>query len=177
MSDNSNVKYRGLTPEEVAESRRKYGENILTPPKRDSVFKLFLKKFNDPLIITLLVAGALSIGISCYEHYGLGKGLDVFMEPTGIFAAIFLATGLGFFFEYKAEKEFSILNKVNDDEPVQVIRGGNATSIPRREVVVGDIIVLSTGEEIPADARLLEAMRLSVDESPLTGLHRRTDLP
>ena len=169
MSDNSNVKYRGLTPEEVAESRRKYGENILTPPKRDSVFKLFLKKFNDPLIITLLVAGALSIGISCYEHYGLGKGLDVFMEPTGIFAAIFLATGLGFFFEYKAEKEFSILNKVNDDEPVQVIRGGNATSIPRREVVVGDIIVLSTGEEIPADARLLEAMRLSVDESTLTG--------
>ncbi len=100
---NRRAKYRGLTAEEVEESRRKHGVNVLTPPERESVFKLFLRKFNDPLIIILLIAGALSIGISCYEYYCLHHTARVFMEPVGIFAAILLATGLGFIFEYKAE--------------------------------------------------------------------------
>lgn len=97
----------GLTDAQVAQSREKNGANILTPPKKDSLFKKFLEKFGDPLIIILLVAGALSIGISCYEYFGLGKDAGVFFEPIGIFIAILLATGLAFIFELKADKEFS----------------------------------------------------------------------
>ena len=164
----SQQSYRGLSPREVEESRAKYGVNILTPPKKKSVLTLFLAKFRDPLIIILLIAGALSIGISMYEYYGLGKGYDVFIEPIGIFAAIILATGLGFYFEYRAEKEFAVLNRMTDDEPVQAIRSGNPTTVARKDIVVGDIIMLQTGEEVPADARLLESTRLSVDESTLT---------
>ena len=118
--------HQGLTPEQVLRSREKYGANILTPAKKESPWKAFLQKFRDPLIIILLVAGTLSIGISVYEYYGLGKGATVFFEPIGIIMAILLATGLAFIFEYKAEKEFAILNKVNDDEPVQVVRGGDS---------------------------------------------------
>ena len=162
-------KYRGLTAAEVEESRRLHGTNLLTPPERESLLKLFLEKFRDPLIIILLIAGVLSIVISFYEYYGLGESKQVFIEPVGIFMAIILATGLGFYFEYKAEQEFAVLNRMSDDEPVMVVRDGNTTTVARREVVVGDIVVLQTGEEIPADCQLLEAMRLSVDESTLTG--------
>lgn len=163
-------KYIGLTDKEVAESRASWGANVLTPAAKDPLWKLFLEKFRDPLILILLVAGVLSIGISCYEYWGHGQGAGVFFEPIGIFAAIILATGLSFYFELRADREFAILNKVNDDEPVKVIRnGGIITAIPRRDVVVGDIVVLDTGEEIPADAELLSATSLSVDESTLTG--------
>ena len=162
-------KYRGLTAAEVEESRRLHGTNLLTPPERESLLKLFLEKFRDPLIIILLIAGVLSIAISFYEYYGLGESKQVFIEPVGIFMAIILATGLGFYFEYKAEQEFAVLNRMSDDEPVMVVRDGNTTTVARRDVVVGDIVVLQTGEEIPADCQLLEAMRLSVDESTLTG--------
>ena len=162
-------KYRGLTAAEVEESRRLHGTNLLTPPERESLLKLFLEKFRDPLIIILLIAGVLSVAISFYEYYGLGESKQVFIEPVGIFMAIILATGLGFYFEYKAEQEFAVLNRMSDDEPVMVVRDGNTTTVARREVVVGDIVILQTGEEIPADCQLLEAMRLSVDESTLTG--------
>lgn len=161
--------YIGLTAREVAQSRSKYGENVLTPPAKAPLWLQFLDKFRDPLIIILLIAGALSILISCYEYFGLGDGPTVFFEPVGIFVAIMLATGLSFYFEYQADKEFAILNKVNDDEPVEVIRDSNTTQIPRREVVVGDIVVINTGEEIPADGELIEATLLNVDESTLTG--------
>ncbi len=161
--------FKGLTPQEVADSRQKHGENVLTPAKKSSVWTLFLEKFKDPLIIILIIAGFLSIGIACYEWFGLGHGAEVFFEPVGIFVAIFLATGVAFFFEREADKQFSILNKVNDDALVEVIRDGNVTAIPKREVVVGDIVVLPTGAEIPADGELLEAVSLSVDESSLTG--------
>ena len=161
--------YTGLTAREVAQSRSKYGENVLTPPAKAPLWLQFLDKFRDPLIIILLIAGALSILISCYEYFGLGDGPTVFFEPMGIFVAIMLATGLSFYFEYQADKEFAILNKVNDDEPVEVIRDSNTTLIPRREVVVGDIVVINTGEEIPADGELIEATLLNVDESTLTG--------
>lgn len=161
--------YTGLTAREVAQSRSKYGENVLTPPAKAPLWLQFLDKFRDPLIIILLIAGALSILISCYEYFALGDGPTVFFEPVGIFVAIMLATGLSFYFEYQADKEFAILNKVNDDEPVEVIRDSNTTLIPRREVVVGDIVVINTGEEIPADGELIEATLLNVDESTLTG--------
>lgn len=161
--------YTGLTPQEVAENRKKYGENILTPPEKDPLWRQFLEKFHEPLIIILLVAGLLSVGIACYEHYGLDKGGEVFFEPVGIFVAIMLATGLSFYFEWQANKEFAILNQVNDDEPVEVIRQGNTTMIPRRELVVEDVVVLNIGMEVPADAVLLTSTSLQIDESTLTG--------
>ena len=161
--------YQGLTEAEVLKSREKHGVNILTPPEKESLFSKFLEKFEDPLIRILLVAGVLSIGISCYEYWGLGEGWAVFFEPIGIFVAILLATGLSFYFELVADKEFSILNQVNDDEPVKVIRNGNTIEVPKKDIVVGDIVILSTGDEIPADGELLEAISLSVDESTLTG--------
>ena len=161
--------YTGLTAAQVAESRAKYGENVLTPPAKEPLWRQFLDKFRDPLIIILLIAGVLSIVISCYEYFCMDDGMTIFFEPVGIFVAIMLATGLAFYFEYQADKEFAILNKVNDDEPVEVIRDANTTQIPRRDVVVGDIVLINTGEEIPADGELIEATLLHVDESTLTG--------
>ena len=161
--------YTGLTDAQVLESRRKNGANVLTPPEKEPLWKQFLEKFGDPLIIILMIAGALSIGISCYEFFGLGQGAAVFFEPVGIFVAILLATGLAFYFELQADKEFTILNQVNDDEPVEVFRNGNTTQIPRKDIVVGDIVILNTGEEVPADSELLVATSLHMDESTLTG--------
>lgn len=161
--------YTGLTDAEVLESRRKNGVNVLTPPEKDPWWKEFLDKFSDPLIIILLVAGVLSIGISFYEFFGLGQDWKVFFEPIGIFVAIGLATTLAFIFEQRANKAFQILNQVNDDELVEVMRNGTTTTIPRKEVVVGDIVIINTGDEIPADGELLDAVTLSIDESTLTG--------
>lgn len=161
--------YRGLTDAEVLESRRKNGVNVLTPPEKDPWWKEFLDKFSDPLIIILLVAGVLSVGISFYEYFGLGQDWKVFFEPIGIFVAIGLATTLAFIFEQRANKAFQILNQVNDDELVEVMRNGTITTIPRKDVVVNDIIILNTGDEIPADGELIDAVSLSVDESTLTG--------
>lgn len=166
---NKKLNFTGLTDSEVLKSRQEHGVNLLTPAEKESVWKQFLQKFSDPLIIILLVAGVLSVAISIYEYVSLGKGADVFFEPIGIFAAILLATGLGFYFEYKADKEFALLNQVNDDEPVQVMRNGKITEIPKKDVVVGDIVILNTGNEVPADGKLLEAVALNIDESTLTG--------
>lgn len=161
--------YTGLSNEEVIRSREQYGSNVLTQLEKSPWWVKFLQKFTDPLIIILLVAGLLSIGISFYEYFGLHESLDVFFEPVGIFIAILLATGLAFLFEYKADKEFSILNKVNDDELVTVIREGHHRQIAKKDVVLGDIVVIGTGDEIPADGELLESVLLNVDESSLTG--------
>ena len=161
--------HTGLTDAQVQESRLKHGANVLTPPAKEPLWKQLLEKFTEPLIIVLLIAGFASVGISLYEYFILASGPQVFFEPVGIFIAIFLATGLAFYFELQADKEFSILNQVNDDEPVEVIRNGSVTQVPRRDIVVGDVVVLNTGEEIPADGQLLEAVSLSVDESTLTG--------
>ncbi|MDE7443833.1 MAG: haloacid dehalogenase, partial [Muribaculaceae bacterium] len=161
--------YSGLTDAEVAESRQQHGPNILTPPKKASLWRQFLEKFNDPLIIILLIAGVLSVGISIFEYYKLYASAGLFFEPIGIFAAIILAPGMAFIFEARAGKAFDILNQVNDDEPVQVIRNGAVTEIPKKDVVVGDICILNTGDEVPADGELLEATMLSIDESSLTG--------
>jgi len=162
-------KIKGLTEAEAVRSREQYGSNILTPPAKEPLWKKFLQKFKDPLIIILLIAGTLSICISIYECVGLHLGLQVFFEPVGIFMAILLATGLGFYFEMKADKEFELLNQVNDDEPVEVIRDGFATRVVKKDIVVGDVVILNTGNEVPADGELLEAVTLSIDESSLTG--------
>lgn len=151
----------GLNDKQVLESRQKYGENLLTPPKRPSLWKLYLEKFEDPVVRVLLVAAAFSLLIS-FMH-------NEYAETLGIFFAIFLATGIGFYFEYDANKKFDLLNAVNEETLVKVIRNGKVHEIPRKEVVVGDIIVLETGEEIPADGELLEAISLQVNESNLTG--------
>ena len=159
----------GLTDIQVQESRARYGANVLTPPARTPWWREFIDKFSDPLIIILLVAGALSVGISFYEYFGLGHDWKVYFEPIGIFIAIGLATTLAFIFEQRANKAFRILNQVNDDESVEVIRDGVATTIPRRDIVVGDIVIINTGDEIVADGELLDAVTLSIDESTLTG--------
>jgi Ca2+-transporting ATPase len=164
-----NHHYTGLTDEQVLESRRLHGENILTPPEKESLWKLFLEKFTDPIIVILLVALALSIGVSCYEFFSGHATASVFFEPAGILVAVLLATVIGFLFELSANKKFEVLNKVNDDVFVKVIRGGNVREIPRREVVVGDVVILEAGEEVAADGELLEAVSLQINESTLTG--------
>ena len=162
MSQNTNKpQLTGLSENEVLASRRKHGENLLTPPKRPSVWKLYLEKFQDPVIRVLLVAAVFSLIISIIENE--------YAETIGIFFAIFLATGIGFYFEYDAGKKFDLLNAVGEETPVTVIRDGKIREIPRKEVVVGDIVVLNTGEEIPADGTLVEAVSLQVNESSLTG--------
>ncbi len=159
----------GLSEAEVQKSRIEHGQNILTPAAKTPLWLRFVEKFKDPLIIILLIAGVLSVCISCYEYWCLGDGAAVFFEPVGIFMAIILATGLAFIFELKADREFELLNQVNDDEPVQVIRGGLAMAVPKKDIVVGDIVLLNTGEEVPADGELLQSTTLSIDESTLTG--------
>lgn len=151
----------GLTEQEVAESRRKYGANLLTPRKRTSVWKLYLQKFNDPVIQILLVAACLSLGIAIVENE--------YAETIGIIAAILLATGIGFLFELDANKKFDLLNQVNEETLTKVIRDGQIREVPRKDIVVGDVVVLETGEEIPADGELVEAISLQVNESNLTG--------
>lgn len=172
-------RYTGLTDREVLLNRDLYGVNLLTPPQKKPIWKQFLEKFKDPLIIILLIAGTLSIGISCYEFWGLHQNANVFFEPIGIFIAVILATGLAFIFEQRANKEFELLNQVNDDEPVQVIRNGKIVVIPKKDVVFGDIVIINTGDEIPADGELLESISLSVDESSMTGeplTHKSADI-
>ncbi|MDR0969058.1 MAG: HAD-IC family P-type ATPase, partial [Lentimicrobiaceae bacterium] len=164
-----NHRHIGLTDAQVLESREKYGENILTPPEKESLWSQFLEKFKDPIIIILLIALGLSIGVACYEYVAGHATASIFLEPAGILVAILLATVVGFLFELSANKKFDILNKVNDDTLVKVIRNGNICEITKKEVVVGDIVVLETGEEVPADGELLEAISLQINESTLTG--------
>ena len=161
--------YAGLTDAQVLENRKRFGENILTPPEKESLWKQFREKFTEPIIVILLVALALSIGVSCYEYFSGHSALSIFLEPAGILVAVLLATVVGFFFEVSANKKFEVLNKVNDDIPVRVIRNGNVCQILKREVVVGDVAILETGEEVPADGELLEAVSLQINESTLTG--------
>ena len=165
----SKLEYTGLSDAEVQASREKYGENVLTPPARTPMWKLFLEKFSDPIIRILLVALLLSIAVAVY-HVATGEaGMSALFEPAGIALAILLATVVGFLFEMSAARKFDILNQVNDDQPVKVVRGGHILEIPKRDVVVGDIVMLNAGDEIPADGILLSAVSVQVNESSLTG--------
>lgn len=157
----THLRFRGLSAAEVEASRREHGANVLTPPERDPWWKLFLEKFDDPVIRILLIAAFIAIAVGLVD----GK----YFEGIGIITAILLATGLAFANEYKANKEFDILNRVNDEVPVKVIRDGRYTTVPRRDVVVGDVALVETGEEVPADGDVLEAVSFKLDQSRLTG--------
>ncbi|MDD3001577.1 MAG: calcium-translocating P-type ATPase, PMCA-type [Candidatus Riflebacteria bacterium] len=153
--------YRGLTAQQVLESREKYGSNILTPAEREPWWKLLLEKFDDPIIRILMIAAVIAVGV--------GFVSKEFFEGIGIIIAILLATTLAFVNEYKAAKEFDILNKVSDEAEVNVIRDNAFASVPMKDLVVGDIVLLEPGEEIPADGILLSSVSLQVDEAKLTG--------
>ncbi len=159
----------GLSVEEVSASRALHGSNVLRPPKRAPLWKQYLAKYRDPIIIILLVALLLSTGVAFYEYFaGIGE-VSAFFEPLGILLAVVLATTVGFCFEVSANKKFEVLNQINDESAVQVIRDGSFHEIPKRDVVVGDIVVLGTGDEVPADGELIESVSLQINESTLTG--------
>ena len=151
----------GLTSREVAESRERHGDNVITPPKDDSAWRLLAEKFRDPIIRILLLAAVLSLAIG-FVHKD-------FTESIGIICAIILATCVGFWFEWDAQRRFRRLNRVNDDVAVKVMRDGAIREIPRREVVVGDVVYVESGETVPADGELVEAVSLKINESTLTG--------
>ena len=151
----------GLSDAQVADSRQQYGDNVLTPPKKTSLWKLYLDKYRDPIIQILLVAALVSLVLAFVEHD--------FVETLGIFIAIFIATTVGFYFECDAARKFRVLTAINEDQPLKVRRNGKVMEVPRRDVVVGDIILVETGDEVPADAVLVEAVNLQIDESSLTG--------
>lgn len=157
----------GLSDEQVIESRRLHGANVLTPPKKDPLWRLLLEKFNDPIIKILMVAWVLSIIIAVTEISA--KGYGVLMEPLGILMAILIATIASFVFEWRAERAFERLNTVSDDALCTVIRSGVVVEVPRKDIVVGDVVLLNQGDEVPADGVLLEAVSLQVNESTLTG--------
>ena len=160
----------GLTSEQVEASRRQHGRNLLTPPKRPSIWRLYAEKYKDPIIRILLIAALFSLGIGIYENE--------YVETIGILVAVFLATTIVFYFEYDAQKKFDILNALGQEELVTVIRDSQAMQVPRSELVVGDVVILEQGVEIPADGLLLEAINLQVNESSLTGepiCHKTTD--
>ena len=154
-------KMQGLTAAEVIQSRQKHGDNILTPPKRQSMWKLYLEKYKDPMIRILLVAAIISLLLSFVKQD--------FIETIGIIAAVILATTVGFYFERDAARKFDVLTQLGEEQSVKVLREGQVMEIPRREVVVGDVVIVETGDEIPADGHLFEATDLQVDESSLTG--------
>ena len=152
---------RGLSSAQAEENRRLHGENVLTPPKRTPMWKLYLEKYNDPIIKVLLVAAAVSLVLAIIENE--------FVEVIGIFLAIFLATTIGFYFERDAAKKFNVLTAIGEESPVKVMRDGKVQEIARRDVVVGDVVLLGVGDEVPADGTLFEATDLQIDESALTG--------
>ncbi len=151
------------------------GKNIIPPPERESLWRAYLEKFKDPIIIVLLVVFFFSVVVALYEIFVVGKGLDLLLEPSGVLLALLLATGVGFVFEVKAGREFDILNKVKDSRPVKVFRrrceGARPVlvTIAKQDVVVGDIVRLESGDEVPADGYLVDALKLRVDESNFTG--------
>ena len=158
-----------MTQEEVEQSRRKHGDNLLTPPEKEPVWRQFLEKFQDPIIRILLIALVLSIGVSVYQLCTGSEGWTVMLEPLGIFVAVMLATCVGFFFEQSANKKFEILNQTEDEQMVTVVRDGQVQRVERKDIVVGDTVIISTGDEVPADGTLKEAIAMRVNESDLTG--------
>jgi Ca2+-transporting ATPase len=151
----------GLSAQEVLESRRRHGENQLTPPRRRSLWHLYLEKYEDPIIRILLVAAVFSLGLAFFN--------GEFVETIGIILAVLFATTVGFYFERDAARKFDVLNALGEEQPVKVLRDGHIQLVSRREVVVGDVVIIETGDEVPADGILFEGNGLQVDESSLTG--------
>ena len=155
------IKREGLTAIEVERSRLEHGENVLTPPRRQSMWHLYFEKYQDPMIRILLVAAMVSLVLAFVKQD--------FIETLGIIFAIILATTVGFFFERDAARKFDVLTQLGEEQPVKVVREGKVVEIPRREVVVDDVVIVETGDEVPADGHLFESTDLQVDESSLTG--------
>jgi Ca2+-transporting ATPase len=155
------IKREGLSAAEVEKSRLEHGENVLTPPRRQSMWRLYIEKYQDPMIRILLVAAVVSLTLAFVKQD--------FIETLGIIFAIILATTVGFFFERDAARKFDVLTQLGEEQPVKVVREGKVVEIPRREVVVGDVVIVETGDEVPADGQLFESTDLQVDESSLTG--------
>lgn len=151
----------GLTDEQVKQSREQHGKNVLTPPQRTSLWKLYLDKYRDPIIQILLVAAFVSLILAFIEKN--------FMETIGIFVAVFFATTVGFYFERDAAKKFNLLTALSEEQPVKVRRNGKVMEIPRHDVVVGDIVLVEVGDEVPADGELIVCNDLQINESALTG--------
>ena len=151
----------GLTDEQVKQSREQHGKNVLTPPQRTSLWKLYLDKYRDPIIQILLVAAFVSLILAFIEKN--------FMETIGIFVAVFLATTVGFYFERDAAKKFNVLTALSEEQPVKVRRNGKVMEIPRHDVVVGDVVLVEVGDEVPADGELIVCNDLQMNESTLTG--------
>ena len=151
----------GLTDEQVKQSREQHGKNVLTPPQRTSLWKLYLEKYRDPIIQILLVAAFVSLILAFIEKN--------FMETIGIFVAVFLATTVGFYFERDAAKKFNLLTALSEEQPVKVRRNGKVMEIPRHDVVVGDVVLVEVGDEVPADGELIVCNDLQINESTLTG--------
>ena len=151
----------GLTDEQVKQSREQHGKNVLTPPQRTSLWKLYLDKYRDPIIQILLVAAFVSLILAFIEKN--------FMETIGIFVAVFLATTVGFYFERDAAKKFNVLTALSEEQPVKVRRNGKVMEIPRHDVVVGDVVLVEVGDEVPADGELIVCNDLQINESALTG--------
>ena len=160
MDTDKNMHF-GLTDEQVKKSREQYGRNVLTPPQRTSLWKLYLDKYRDPIIQILLVAAVVSLILAFFENN--------FMETIGIFLAVFLATTVGFYFERDAAKKFNVLTALGEEQPVKVRRNGKVMEIPRHDIVVGDVVLLEVGDEVPADGKLLAVTDLQINESALTG--------
>ncbi len=160
MNTDKNMHF-GLTDEQVKKSREQYGRNVLTPPQRTSLWKLYLDKYRDPIIQILLVAAVVSLILAFIENN--------FMETIGIFLAVFLATTVGFYFERDAAKKFNVLTALGEEQPVKVRRNGKVMEIPRHDIVVGDVVLVEVGDEIPADGKLLAVTDLQINESALTG--------
>ncbi len=159
--ESKHVGFKGLNDQEIQDSRTKYGSNVLTPPEREPWWRQFLGKFDDPVIRILMIAAVLAIAVGIFS----GK----YYEGVGIIAAIFLATTIAFWNEFKAGKEFDVLNRTNDQKPIKAFRNGHWTEVERKDIVVGDIVQLEQGYEVPADGAVLEAMALHVSEAVLTG--------
>ena len=153
--------HSGLTATEVEASRARYGENVLTPPRRKSLWRLYAEKYDDPIIRILLIAAAISLVLAIVENN--------FIETFGIILAIFFATTVGFYFECDAARKFDVLTALNEELPIKALREGIVCLVSRQDVVVGDVIIIETGDEVPADGYLIEAVDLQVDESSLTG--------
>lgn len=151
----------GLTSEQVKINRQKYGSNVLSPPQREPWWKLFLEKFEDPVIRILMIAAAIAIIVGIFE--------GEYAEGLGIVVAILLATILAFVNEYKASQEFDVLNQVYDEVAIKVIRDGSFTTVPRKELVMGDVVYVEQGEEVPADGQILAEVALEIDQSKITG--------
>ncbi|WP_099203841.1 calcium-translocating P-type ATPase, PMCA-type [Scatolibacter rhodanostii] len=157
----------GLSSAQIESNRSKYGNNMLTREKPESLFKRIIAAASEPMILMLIMAGVIALVVNIIRA-STGSEAD-FLECVGIFAAISLSVLITVVMEGKSAKAFEALSKISDDTVIKVLRNGDTQMLSQRELVVGDIILLSAGDKVPADGRLLQSSGLTADESALTG--------